>query len=246
MARLMALGRSNFVFNQTPIRAREALLAKTDAKLLLLDGETMFERALPEAAKNFTLKRTSFGASLVKESKALALDLYAISNGGALVKDDYSYYKLFQTSLANPPREIHSIEEIDVGERRFFAVLGEQGKVYSYDFPNGAWARASNPLSGAQSFVTHAPDGSAGLFVVKSDGAILPFNLLTRTYGAPLRDRWLSGVRSYTPYGKDLLKLLADGSVVNASSGSPVREWNGVLVNELVAVPLYDAFEVDR
>ena len=42
------------------------------------------------------------------------------------------------------------------------------------------------------------------------------------------------------------LKLLADGSVVNASSGSPVREWNGVLVNELVAVPLYDAFEVDR
>ena len=123
MARLMALGRSNFVFNETPMRQREALLGLSGERLVLVDGVKTFERERPAAAAGSALKRTSFGASLVRGQKAVAVDVYGFSNNGYAMEDDYSYYKLYKTPRPGGPSQIQSIEEIDVGTKRYFAVL---------------------------------------------------------------------------------------------------------------------------
>jgi hypothetical protein len=246
MARLMALGRANFVFNDSPIKAREALLGRAGNSLVLVDGKTVVSRELPPGTDGAVLKRTSFGAALVKNIDSVAVDLYGLTNNGAAISDDYSYYKLFKTPRQGAPQSITSIEEVDSGVNRYFEILGEQGKVYSYDFPNGEWARASSALAGAQSFVTRAPSGDAGLFVVKSDGTVVPFDLAHKAYGSPLREKWTSDTRAYASIGTELVKLTSDGRVVDAKTGSAVDAFSRASFSELVNVPLYDAYEVAR
>lgn len=246
MARLMALGRSNFVFNESPIRLREGLLARAGASMVLVDGAQVYERETPAAPAEAVLKRTSFGASLVTGEKATAVDVYAPSSYGASLADDYSYFKLFTTPRPNGPRETNAIEELDVGTLRYLAVLGEQGKVYSYNFAAGGWHAASAGLAGAETFVTRAPNGQAGLFVVKSDGTVVPFNLASRRFEEPLRQKWTTDTRAYALQGSQLLRLTADGHVVDASSGAPVPAFAGKQVSDLVNIPLYDAYEVVR
>ena len=246
MARLMALGRSNFVFNQSPIHKREALLGRAGNRMVLIDGDKSYEREAPAAPAGALLKRTSFGASLVSGQKAIAVDVYGYSANNALIADDYSYYKLFTTPRPNAPSETNDIEELDVGTLRYLAVLGEQGKVYSYDFPSGGWHEPSAALAGAGTFVTRAPNGQAGLFVVKSDGGVIPFDLTNRSFGAPLRERWTSDTRAYAMNGTTLVKLMSDGTVVNAANGTPVDAFAKKQVTDLVNIPLYDAYEVVR
>lgn len=243
MARLMALGRSNFVFNEKPMRTREALLGLAGDRLVLVDGARSFERETPAAADGSSLKRTSFGASLVKGQKAVAVDVYGFSNNGYSMEDDYSYYKLYKTPRPGGPVQIQGLEELDVGTKRYFAVLADGGKVYSYNFPGGAWHPATAAQAGAQAFVTRAPGGQAGLFVVKSDGAIVPFDLNTRRFGQPLRERWTSDTRAFAMLGAELVRLTADGQVVDGK-GAPVAAFGKRVVTDLVNVPLYDAFEV--
>lgn len=242
MARLMALGRTNFVFNESPIRAREALLAFTGSKLVLVDGQRTVERDAPASPAGSVLKRTSFGASLVKGTNAVALDVYGQQQ--APVADDYSYYKMFQTQRPGAPATVAAIEEVDIGNRRYLTVLGEQSRVFSFNFPNGAWARSSASLPGAQAFVTRAPDGASGLFVVKADGTLVPFDPERLTFGSPLRDRWTSDTRAYAMLGSTLVRLTADGRVVRAGDGAAVDAFAGKSVSDLVNIPLYDAYEV--
>jgi hypothetical protein len=244
MARLMAVGRSNFVFNESPIKAREALLALAGDKMFIVDGANVVERQTPPAAAGSALKRTSAGASLVKGTSAIAVDVYGTT--AAPVADDYSYFKLFQSARPNGPSSVTALEEIDVNNLRFFVAMDSSGKIFSYDFPNGAWARPSAAQAGAQAFVTRTPSGDSGLFVVKADGSVLPFDLVHRTYGSALRDRWTSDTRAYAAMGSTLVKLGADGKVVNASSGAPVDAFSGKQVTDLVNIPLYDAYEVAR
>lgn|GEM_PF-1179829 len=246
MARLMALGRSNFVFNESPMRQREALVGLSGNRMVLVDGTEVSERETPVAAAGSVLKRTSFGASLVKGQKAVAVDVYGFSNNGYSMEDDYSYYKLYKTPRPNGPTAVQSIEEIDVGTKRYFAVLADGGKVYSYNFPQGAWHTASAALSGADTFVTRAPAGEFGLFAVKADGSVVPFDLTTRRFGSPLRERWTSDTRAYAKMGNTLVRLTADGRVVNASTGDSIEPFAKRVVTDLVNVPLYDTFEVVR
>jgi hypothetical protein len=197
MARLMALGRSNFVFNELPIKAREALLGRAGDRLVLVDGQNVYDRDAPPAPSGSTLKRTSFGASLVNGKSSVAVDVYGLTNNGAAISDDYSYYKLFRTTRAGAPKNITAIEELDVGDKRFFAVLGDGGKVFSYDFPNGAYRSTHSALPGAGTLVTRAPDGQAGLFVLQTDGTLVPFDFVNLSFGTALRDRWTSDTRAY-------------------------------------------------
>lgn len=245
MARLMALGRSNFVFNTMPMQKREAVLAKNERKILLVDGNDMAEREVPLAEAGSKLKRTSFGASLVKGQKSVAVDLYGVSALGVGLADDYSYYKLFQSPRDGLPGGVADTEEVDSGALRYFLAMDTQGKVYSYNFPQGSWHPAS-AASMARVFVTRAPNGQDGLFAVTADGSIMPYDLRARRFGAPLPQKWQSDIAGYAKMGNRSLKLMSSGEVLDASSGEAVAPFDSERFTDLVNVPMYDAFEVVR
>jgi len=245
MARLMALGRSNFVFNKTPLRQREGLLALSgQKKLVLVDGKNTFERETPNAAAGSLLKRTSFGASLVKGLHAVPVDVYNFSN--YVESDDYSYYKLPSTTRPEGLGNVQSIEEIDIGRFRHFAILGNGGRVFSYQFISGDWLSSSENLPAAQAFVTRAPNGAHGLFVVSRDGTISPYDLERNAFSKPLAERWTKDTRAYAMMGGSLIRLTADGRVLHASTNAPVLAFGKYNITDLVNIPLYDTFEVAR
>ena len=246
MARLMALGRSNFVFNQQPMVKREALLGLAGDRLVMIDNGQVIERPVPQAEAGSRLKRTSFGASLVKGERSVAIDLYKKDDIGFNPTDDYSYYKLYQTPRTGRPQQVNDAEEIDQANLRFFTVLGEQGKVFSYDFPNGNWFPATQAIPNARALVTRSPAGQAGLFVVQADGMIFPYDLVSRRIGAPLAQRWLADTAAYAMLGSSLVRLTAEGAVVDSASGVPVAALANYRFTDVVNVPLYDAFEVAR
>jgi hypothetical protein len=238
MARLMALGRSNFVFNEQPMKKREALLALSGNKALLIDNNNVVELAAPVVRPGDRLKRTSFGASIFDAAnlKASAIDLYGDASRD--LADDYSYFKLFH-ERSRVPASVADVEEIDSGKLRFFTVLNESGSIQSYNFPRGEWFAPSAPAAGATSLITLSPEGKSGLFAVKSDGTILPFDLKARRFGSPLATRWPLGVASYAMLGSRLVALMNDGSIVDSSGTSLFQD-----VQSMVNVPLYDAFQV--
>jgi hypothetical protein len=240
MARLMALGRSNFVFNESPVRRREALLAYDGRKALLVDGEQLSERPAPAVRRGDRLQRTSFGASLFDGQDARALDLYGREAGP--FSDDYSYFKLLHSTRDRLPGLL-AVEEIDLGNLRYLAALDREGKVYSYNFPRGAWHPASAPLAGARNFVTLTPSGRAGLFVVKEDGAMVPFDLATRRFGPELAERWPADISALARLGSRLLALRSDGRIVDPATGEDAFPSAGLFL-DMVNVPLYDGFEV--
>ncbi|MGE3262228.1 MAG: hypothetical protein AB7K68_10655 [Bacteriovoracia bacterium] len=246
MARLMAMGRSNFVFNLQPMKKREALMGLAGNRLVLVDSNELMERPVPVAAAGSRLKRTSFGASLVKGQESVAIDLYNKDDLGFSAKDDYSYYKLFSTPRDNAPTSVLDTEEFDVGSMRYFTVLDQQGKISSYDFPNGNWFVATAPQASARALVTRAPNGQSGLFVVKADGTILPFDPTNRSFGAPLSDRWRADTAAYAMLGNNLVRLTSEGTMVSAASGAPIDAFSQYHFTDLVNVPVYDAFEVAR
>ncbi|MGZ3713578.1 MAG: hypothetical protein ACXWQO_18155 [Bdellovibrionota bacterium] len=246
MARLMALGRANFVFNAQPMKKREALLGLAGDKLVLVDNNEIIERNVPAAANGSRLKRTSFGASLVKGQDGIAIDLYNKDRIDFAAKDDYSYYKLFQSPRDNMPTSVADTEELDVGSLRFFTVLDQQGKISSYDFPNGVWFPAAAGPANGKALITRAPNGQAGLFVVGSDGSIVPFDTSARRFGAPLNDRWRADTASFAMLNNTLVRLTSDGQVVNSATGTPMEGLSQYHFTDLVNVPMYDAFEVTR
>lgn len=241
MARLMALGRSNFVFNEQPMKKREALAALSGEKLFLVDGQKIVERLAPEVEAGSRLKRTSFGASLFDGKRATALDLYGISNG--VRGDDYSYFKLFNLPRDGFPNGIKSVEEVDFQNRRYLVALTEDSRVFTYNFPEGEWHSPTAPLAGAADFVTVSPSGKAGLFVVRTDGSLVPFDLRSRRFGNALAERWPADVSSFGMLRGKLVALKSAGRIVDGA-GIELPELSGQSFTDMVNVPLYDAFEV--
>ncbi|RZA07315.1 MAG: hypothetical protein EOP11_08045 [Proteobacteria bacterium] len=243
MARLMALGRSNFVFNKTPMKTREGLLARDGAKLTLIDGEKVVDRTGPAVAPDFRLRRTSFGASLVSGTKARALDLYDAETSAVEKSDDYSYYKQFQIARPTGPGSFKAIEEYDVGNLRFLVVLDNENRVHSYDFPNGVWHDPVTAPRGTTGFVTTAPGGQRGLFAKINDASLVPFDASRLSFAAPLAERFPEDALSYAYLGKTLVRLSSDGRATEAASGAPLAKL-GQTYTDLINVPLYDAYEV--
>ena len=247
MARLMALGRTNFVFNQAPMRQREALVlidADTKKPVIYADN-AIIEREAPAMSDAAALKRTSFGVSMVSGGvQASAIDLY--NNRQEAVQDDYSYYKLFQTPRDNVPTSIRDTEEIDSSNLRFFTVLSNEGQISSYDFPNGVWFRASQALPGAKRLITTAPDGKQGLFAVTDKGAIYPFDLSARRFGAALNVQMPADVKAIAKVGANVALLKDDGIAyrVTTSGSSAIPGLENKHFSQMVNAPLYDAFDV--
>jgi len=245
MARLMALGRSNFVFNQAPLRKHEALALADAHDAYLYDNGTLIKRELPPGTAEWKLKRTSFGASFVNGLESRALDLYRAGDTGVAVKDDYSYYKMYQMPRPNNPSSVADSEEIDIGNMRYFAAVSNDGKISSYNFPAGEWYAPVNAAGKGTQFVTMAPNGQQGLFLVANDGTITPFDLANRRLGNALPMRWTSDTVSYAKIGGSILvKLMANGQVLSAGNSQSVPDFEGHAFRQMVNVPMYDTFDV--
>ena len=246
MARLMAIGRSNHVFNQSPVVKREAIALSTPTEMVLFDKNILTKRELPRVDNTWKLKRTSAGASFFKSFQAISVDLYSSFISNVNMQDDYSYFKLLFMPRDNAPTQIVDAEEYDINTYRYYVAMNPNGRLSSYYFSAGEWYPATREVPGALKLTPTAPNGEQGLFLVTQDGSILPFDGANRRLGSPLNTRWNFTIEAYAKDAANnvLLALTNDGRVVSMPNQMPVPELEGRSYNGMVNVPMYDAFEV--
>lgn len=243
MARLMAMARANFVFNQPVMNRREALLAieQNGANAYLFDRGQAVPRPLPAASG--ALKRTSFGAVLFDGLKAATIEMYEAATTREPVKDDYSYFKL----LERPTRPLKDLEEYDLGAKRYLVGVNGDNSVASFVFSQGDWgpARASG-VNIARTATTLA-DGTKGYFLIEPNGAIRPYDADRGQALGALAQTW----------DPNLVNVALDetGRPVALRTDGRLLSWNGQTWIDwapaqggrwlnLVNVPMYDAFNV--
>lgn len=246
MARLMAMGRTNFVFNASPIRPREVLtVIDQDSKPWILDDEQVLARS-GVGEMGGTLKRASHGASLFFGGRTLTLDLYQMIGSEVAIQDDYSYFKLPLLDRGQGAAPLKDLEEVDLKTRRFAVGLKLDGTTGSYDFARGKWSSFAQPISGAERFITTLPTGEKGIFLRTTDGTLMPFDPLTLKYRAPLANKWPSEFESAAIVNGKVHALDAEGSVLfnNGSGWTAVPAFREKRITQMVSSPVYDAFVV--
>ncbi len=241
MARLMAIARSNFVFNSTPIRLREGLftLDKARQKGLLIDNVKTFAREVPTSEG--LLKRTSFGASLFSGQKAYAIEMYGTTGGPSELLDTYSYFKL----LLSFPIQVKDFEEFDFNLKRYAVAITNTNKLISFDFPTGKWGSEVvlnlNPVKSS----TALDNGETGYFLIDDQLSIHKYDPTTHQV-SPVGRKWNADIVSIAKINQRLYFLKTDGKVYEKSSSgnlevSSIPQEN---FSSMLSVPLYDGFEV--
>ncbi|MFN8791351.1 MAG: hypothetical protein ACK5Y2_07845 [Bdellovibrionales bacterium] len=244
MARLMAIARSNFVFNQPVIQKREGLLAlsATQGRAdLIVDGQ-IFPREAP--ATPGVLKRTSFGGVLFNGQEALSIELYGSEPLRTSIGDTYSYFKL----LLEDPRPVFDFEEFDIGTKRYVALMRNRTTLQFFDFPRGEWGRALNLNFEVAGLTTRLENGQSGFFAIDRSGAIYPIGPERRSVGAALPVRWSSDIVSIAALNQRVYVLKTDGVIYESSvtRGYRPQSQNRDRYRGLVNAPVYDGFEVER
>jgi hypothetical protein len=241
MARLMAMGRTNFVFNQSPIQKREALVVVDGNKVLLMDQGQTLERDLA-LGNSEKLKTTSFGAALFDGVKAFALELYEDGFGPVRLVDDYSYFKMLRQDRGQG--QVLDFEEVDQGAKRFVVVLNQQSQITQYNFGQGKFNPYRTTGLQAQDFWTTSPAGERGLFVRTQSGALHKVNLGPQLTLSPLKMSWDSETLDLASVGNSTLRLNTQGDLQELKAG----QWTsipGIRGDQITTVPLYDAFVVE-
>jgi len=242
MARLMAMGRSNFVFNKKVIKPREALflIRKDSPEAMLIDGNKTYLR---EVAGTGVLKRTSFGPTLYNPLIAYSLDPYQWIGDTRPTEDGYSYFKLLslKTGLPSgqPPKDL---EEFDTGIKRVVAGIDQKDQFGFYNFSEGGWG-SFKPLPQAPLGFKTQYKNQHGLFVVLNDYKVLQFKPNNSTF-EDTKFVWDSANIGFmtSPQGEDL-ELDSDG-VVRTIDGQVWGPTQKALWSQAVNIPLYDAFTV--
>lgn len=237
MARLMLLGRSNFVFNENPLAAKDSLLAHQPGRLTRLKGEDSKSIVWNfPVEEELLLKKTSFGATLLSlTGQAWALDLDR--QLASLHSDDYSYFKLLKTS---PPANFVDMEEFDVSNRRYFLALDNTQRLHSYIFGQGKW-KMGKILDGIKRLTTTGPLGDEGLFAIFDDGSYCAINF-TKLECQGGKMEWPDNTRKFVQFRGGLLRLDDQGIVFNSDG----ERWTGLGdgdVLDFVKIPQYDVFE---
>lgn len=237
MARLMLLARANFVFNDQPLKPKAAVVARTTSGVLVLPeyAAQPIAHLNLQAAPEWRLKRTSFGAALLSGHEAYALDLEW--GKPELVVDAYSYYKiLLDGRLGN----VLDMEEFDIGDQRYLIALTDSG-LHRYIFAEGNWSR---PLQGpdVKALLTTTPDGQKGIFVRTTHDEIFALHPETLRRLKKMGD-WPSDLSGVAYHGQSILWLLTDGQVVNASSGQKFDPLANEPVVEIITAPVYQVLE---
>ena len=112
--------------------------------------------------------------------------------------------------------------------------------MYSFDFPNGRWGGAKRLPFVVERTATTLADGTQGYFIINNQGQTLtvdPQTLATR----PVSGQWDFNVVNYVNIDGNVLEL--KGSQIYSQN----KSWDmtsDLDVEQMVAVPLYDAFQV--
>lgn len=240
MARLMAMARSNFVFNSSPLRTREALLALGNSRTeaFLYDQGVWVSREVPGVAGK--LKRTSFGGVIFKDAAAYVIEPYKNSGFSDLVVDTYSYFKL----LLDTNQSVKDFAEFDLGTRRHVVQITNDNKISAFDFPKGNW-RPGLPLPFEVTKVSTAIPGqtTAGLFLINAKNEIYSYQ--------PETQRLISQTGSWDNENETVVVFKGQNYILKTNGQIYVQSQNSLqawpapyLFSELVAIPVYDAFEV--
>lgn len=241
MARLMAVARANFVFNTPILKKREALVALASKRAFLYDNNQWIERETP--AIDGLLKRTSAGAVIFNGSDAMTIEMYGKTGATPRVRDDYSYYKL----LYGRGESFKDLEEVDLGVRRFVVGVRADNSVGSFVFAQGDWSPFQSANMNVARTATTLENGETGLFLVSESGEISPYDPLNRRVGSPKSFKWSPNVRNVAKLDSKTLMLDNKGRVFE-NVGGQWTQWAPAqtlgVVEDIVSVPLYDAFEV--
>ncbi len=248
MARLMAMGRSNFVFNKSPIQTREGLLTINQiGQAEILDSGQFHTRETNGAHGN--LKRTSFGASLFNGVQSFAIEMYEFFKTDLPVSDDYSYYKLLKEDRGQGADKLADFEELDLGIKRYAVYLNQKNQVGRYIFSEGKFSSAKSLPQQAQRFLTATPKGETGLFVLAANQGI--YKLDPETMNLTATNQMMPDqIEQLSLYQGKVLALNQNGKVLIPSSDQAQGAWQedsrfaGKSIQQMVAVPLYDAFDV--
>jgi hypothetical protein len=173
MARLMAMGRTNFVFNNSPIHPHEAMLAMDEENHV----PVLFDKnvKLPRGGGDFIghLKRTSFGAVLFDGIQAIALDVYETTGFKANIEDDYSYFKILKMV---PLGSLKDLEEFDINQKRYVAMVSGTNELSTYNFPRGTWSGGRSLSVDVERSATTLPSGEKGYFLIDRNGDVHSVN----------------------------------------------------------------------
>lgn len=238
MARLMLLARANFVFNESPMAARDVLVVRTPDGLARLEGhDKQFLTWSFPGSESFKLKRTSLGATLLDLPQAAwSIDLHRPDVAPAL-SDDYSYFKLLKMS---PPAELIDMEEVDVQMRRYLYAIDNEERIYSYVFGQGSWSQPES-LPGVDRLATHNPMGQPGLYAVFKNQTYCPIQVPhLRCDRTPMP--WPSDAVKFTSFAGLTLRLGVDRTVYD-SKGQPWAELGEAEALDLTLVPYFDVFD---
>ncbi|MBX2996013.1 MAG: hypothetical protein KF681_14400 [Bdellovibrionaceae bacterium] len=243
MARLMAMGRSNFVFNQTPLQQREALMALgRSGQAYLFDQNRWISRETP--AVQAKLKRTSFGAALMAGQMAFVLDPFENSGFDWAVADDFSYFKLMNSDRLQG-QSVQDFEEFDIGRKRHVFVLSDKNQYTNFNFRGGTWNRmVGTPAAQTFEFATWTPEGEPGIFLIDQNKKMYAVDPERIQNVRPLTINWPAGAKTFAKASGGLYQLSDRGelAVVQGGSLNPVQTPEPL--DQLVAVPMYDSFEV--
>lgn len=240
MARLMAMARSNFVFNTIVMQPREAILAITQdgTQAHMYDQGVWVTREVPQMIGK--LKRTSFGAVIFDGLKAMSIELYKNSGFSDAVEDTYSYYKLLKET-----KNVKDFEEFDSGIKRYVVKISNDNKIAAFNFPHGEWGIEQKiPFALAQTTTAIPGEAKAGLFLISADHHI--YSYIAQTQKLVLQNgAWDTANKDVVSYKNQNLILRQDGKIYVQSNNS-LQPWieTTYLYSALVTVPLYDAFEV--
>lgn len=238
MARLMAMGRTNFVFNASPIQKREAVLALEDNHgPIMFDGTSKVQREGSDFVGR--LKRTSFGAALFNGFQSVALDLYELNGMRPSINDDYSYFKLLAMSQMG---SLKDFEEYDRNQKRYVAVVTGSNQVATYNFPRGTW---NSPLALSMNVdrtATTLPSGEPGYFLI-SNGDVYSFNAENQQT-ISTGTKWDAQVQSVALLNGKTLVLKDDGIIYQRNADGTEAAFDDGKYTQMVNVPLYNAFEV--
>ncbi len=240
MARLMAIARSNFVFNTPVLQLHEAVLVLNQSAntAQLFDNGQWYSREAPNVSGR--LKRTSFGAVIFDGLHAMALEMYKNTGFSDLVEDTYSYYKLIREA-----KDIKDFEEFESGVKRYVVKINQDNQFAAFNFPKGDWDVGQQvPFTVSKTMTAIPGQTKSGLYLVGTEGQI--FNYVPETQTLVNQNlTWDPINKEVVTFKNQNLILRQDGKIY-VQAGNTLQPWLETtnVYSGLVTVPIYDAFDV--